>query len=174
MFNFVYAQPRDGDDEALYLMIYNEEEDFTWMSEYSYDGDMKTGYAALSNMGMDVMQVEFQDVETVEVNNVERLLGQFQLTLIDPDAMEDTAPTEIYLVTSARDDQLLIDLEMPDTMSLSIGYTALAEEDLVMPSYDSANMVSVSDSQGLEGLITPEVQEKMMEIMAIFESMSAG
>ena len=167
LFNLVYAQPRDGDDEALYLMVYNEDEDFTWLSQYTYDDEKKTGYASLSNMGTDVLQAEFQNVETVEVNGVERLIGQFQLTLINPDATVDELPTEIHIETSQAGDQLIIDLEMPDLLSITIGYTALSEQDIVIPTYDSTNMVSASDSQGLEGLITPEVQQKMMEIMAM-------
>jgi hypothetical protein len=161
----LYAQPVDGDKTGIELTIeMSGQPAISITGSYVTANNKKTGSVDISSAGSKVAAVTFKDLETKKVGNTDRLLGEVNVTLSGLGASY-TGPSSFSFKGAQAGDQYQITLGIPEYGSITIGYTELAAADVTFPTYQAGDLVSVSDQEALQGLMTEEAMNKLTEIV---------
>ncbi|MEA4889427.1 MAG: DUF6583 family protein [Clostridiaceae bacterium] len=162
MGHFVYSHPVAGEKEALVIAYESGADSVSFESSYTNKNGKKTGDAVLSSGGSQVLSLSFTDLIRKTFGSRDYLLGSLELTASDSAAL----PGAITYKGREESGRLWMDLGLADYGSLEIGYQEMAAGDAVIPSYNADNLVSASDSEALQGLMTEDVMAQLSEIMA--------
>lgn len=171
LLHFMLANPVDGSSEAVNILVEAEGSAYEYLSSYQVNEDRKTGTATLTADGSEVMSVSFEDLILVykEDGSMDKILGTLDFSLTIPDTGVETtipAPTGFSFSGVMDGDRYVMSIGVDKMFSIAVGIEEIAAGDVQLPSYDPDNLVSVSDTTALGELITPDVQTKLMDIVA--------
>lgn len=160
-----YAQPANGAEEAYLVMLDDGYESFSFLADYTISGDKKTGTAKISTAGTDVLTVDFQNYIHIETDTSDKILGTFDIKIVDTSSMGEGVPGEFILDISEDGDRTLFSLSIPDMLTVDLGYAEISEKDVSFPSFAGGTHVSMSDSDALSQVMDADAQEKITAIM---------
>ena len=171
LLHFMLANPVDGNSEAVQLVIEAEGSAYEYLSTFEVIDGKKTGTATLTADGSEVMSVSFEDLILVykEDGSMDKILGTLDVSLTIPETGVETtipAPTGFTFAGAMDGDRYVMSIGVDSMFSIAVGIEEIAAGDVQLPSYDPDNLVSVSDTTALSELITPDVQTKLMDIVA--------
>lgn len=168
LMSFQFAHPVDGSEEAVYYSLDTGSGAMEFTSSYTVSDGKQTGTASLSNAGSEIMTIDFSDLIKQNVGTMEDVqLGKFVVTLSEAgSSMTAGMPSEFVLELSADQNTLVIDLSVTGMAGINLRYTKIEAGDVKIPDLSGEPTVSVTDQQALSELMTPDVQQKFMDIAA--------
>ena len=165
LLHFQYAQPASGNREAYLLSLDMDVESYEFLASYTVSNDQKTGTGVLSSMGSEILKIDFKDYRRQEIGSAEWPLGTFDVTIFETDLIGEELPPKISLAITPKGNQLEISLAIPDMIALDMLYAEIAAKDAAIPDMTGKDRVYVDDDEAMDSLLTPDAEEKMMEIM---------
>ncbi len=163
MGHFVYSHPVAGEKESLVISYESGTDSASFESSFTNKNGKKTGTAVLSSGGSPVLSLNFTDLMQKTFGSRDYLLGSLELTTSSSGSA--ALPGAITYNGREENGRLWMDLGLADYGSLKIGYQELAAGAAAIPSYNADNLVSASDSEALQGLMTEDVMAQLSEIM---------
>ncbi len=174
---FQFAHPVDGSQEAFTVSLEADQQVYAYTSSFTVEDEKSTGKATITANGAEVAAISFKDLVSKTVGSTERLLGSMDITLENLGASADASmpvPTGFTFSGSEDGDKYLIGFGIPDWFSITVGQAEIAAGDVTLPTYEPDNLVSITDQAALSGLMTPDVQQKFMEIVQQLGLMQVG
>lgn len=171
LLHFMLANPVDGSSEGVHMVIEAEDSTYDYLSTFEVKDEKKTGTATLTADGSEVMSVSFEDLILVykEDGSMDKILGTLDFSLTIPETDVETtipAPTGFSFSGVMDGDRYVMSIGVDSMFSIAVGIEEISAGDVQLPSYDPDNLVSISDTTALSELITPDVQTKLMDIVA--------
>ncbi len=157
-----YAHPTDGASEAIAFELTSDGTDISFLSEYDVSGGLRNGAASMMSAGSEVLSMEFQNLDTVTKDGIDYLVGTVDIT----PAADAGVPVQSITYTGEMDGETyLLTLDVPGYVSLSIDFARIAAADVSIPDFSGVSAVDVTDSEALQGLMTEDAMNKLMEIV---------
>jgi len=159
--NIQLFNPVSGEKEALLVAFKGDDGSMTFTANYTNKNDLKTGDARLVVNDEEVLRLTYKNLVRTTIDGNEYILGEVTAQF---DAGPDAPDTVTYKCW--QDKELVwLELGVPGYGTLQIGYQEVKPADVKIPPYDKNNLVSISDTEALQGLITEDVMQELMEIM---------
>ena len=116
-------------------------------------------------MGSQILNIDFTDFIRQDIGTIEWPLGSFKVTVYETNVMDMELPPEINFSLRARDEQVEIEFDIPDTITLDVLYGEIPASEAAIPALPAKDRVHIEDDEAMTALQTPEAEEKMNEIL---------
>lgn len=157
-----HYQPVMEDQEAQLIQVETEEETVELRNIYRRRDDKLSGRLTYTVDSSEYISVDYTDYQKSELNGRSYILGDFSINM--PVAGDAGMPTAVNYSGSIVQGQFVMNLGIPDLGSIKVGYQEISPDNVVFPTYQADVLVSVTDQEGLYGLMTEDVMERLYSI----------
>ena len=157
-----YYHPVAGEKEALSVSFESDTETASFVATYANKNGKKTGEAVLTVNDEKIATITFTDLISKAIGSQDYPLGEITLEITGGGT---ALPGAITYKGWEESGKFWLELGMADYGTLKVGYQEIAASAVKFPTYDASNLVSVADTDALQGLMTEDVMNQLTAIM---------
>ena len=163
-------QPEKDDDGAVLLRLDSEGDGITYQNLFTWDENRETrsGTITISDSESTLMDINYSGYEQARIGSRTYILGDFDLTL------HDDEPVALRYQASRDGERVTMNIGIQDLMDMRLGYQEINAAEVTFPTFSTDQLVSISDSEGLAGLIDENAMTELMRIAQQLGLMPSG
>ena len=161
LFEYKNYRPRSGNQSAVEITVVTEDEDMQYQNIYEHSGERKTGEIIVLQNNQVLMSADYSDYEKVTIGSRDYFLGDFRFMIYE----NNTEITTIEYKAVQNGNEVQMQFGVPEFGHITMDYEEIAEQDLVFPSFTGDQLVSITDYEALDSLMTQDVMMELFRIM---------
>lgn len=164
-------QPVNGSQYGLLVSLMADSPDLTdhldvqLTSQYERRDGRLTGTADVVSAGKTAMTTAFRDLDQKPQGGQQYLTGEVDLSLDAKALGSDMAIPKLTLKGEVRSSRYFLDIAAVNLGSVSIDMAAIDAASVKIPSLNGKALIKADDEEALSGLMTTDVQMKLIEIL---------
>ncbi len=160
-----YFKPVSGDQAGALIAVVTPDGSFEYVDEYTMKSGKQSGNLTIKTDGQQVLGIEYQDYAKEKSGDDQYMTGKYKIKL-SPVNASTTPVSDISFTATLSGKRYQMEIAIGDYVNVSMGYEKIAAKDVTMPDYSGKTLISMSDTEALQGLMgDQELMGKLQEIM---------